>query len=177
MEAAKSMQLHHETEVIPEDAMLIYRAYKSVKPVCNKYLAKKWDDATRDRHVERVKTMAPRIDNAPPTKYKHLEMPSRRLRMEEGEFQNEFEMIPDRFFRYLERLNRIDRENNLLLQKMIRIIKHTPPWYNDSVEQRIIDNRKKSVEDRRRQEQERIAAENKVGSYRIFIRISLTVCM
>lgn len=77
---------HHVPQEDPSISyeIVAHRAYNSVKPSCNRYLAKKWDDASRERHLERLQTIASRIDNRPPNKYKHLEMPSRRLRMEEG---------------------------------------------------------------------------------------------
>lgn len=73
----------------------------------------------------------------------------------------------------VERQFKIERENQLLLQKMIRILKQTPQWFDESVEKRITDNRKKSVEDRRKQESERIATENRVRSSKWFTFYSI----
>ncbi|KAI8903867.1 hypothetical protein EDD86DRAFT_95558 [Gorgonomyces haynaldii] len=46
--------------------------YTSVYPCSSKLLAKKWDDQARKKHIDKIKTMKPAIDNQPPQKPLHL---------------------------------------------------------------------------------------------------------
>jgi cobalamin biosynthesis protein CobT len=62
-----------------------HRHYFAFHPTCNKLLAKRWEDHTRDLHYKRLRQAKPSIDNSPPRVYPHLEMRLKRLQIEEGE--------------------------------------------------------------------------------------------
>ncbi|KAJ3208670.1 hypothetical protein HDU67_006611 [Dinochytrium kinnereticum] len=85
--------------VNPEDPFE-HRHYQPYHPTCNKILAKRWEDHTRDIHLVKLKQARPTIDNGQPRVYPHLEMRLKRMQIEE------------------ERLRDIERKNHILLDRI-----------------------------------------------------------
>ncbi|KAJ3118871.1 hypothetical protein HDU96_007613 [Phlyctochytrium bullatum] len=90
---------YSEHFVNPEDPFE-HRHYRPYHPTCNKILAKRWEDHTRDIHLMKLKLARPTIDNAQPRVYSHLEMRLKRMQVEE------------------ERLRDIERKNHILLDRI-----------------------------------------------------------
>jgi hypothetical protein len=61
-----------------------HKRYSSVYPCANRLLAKRWDDAARERHRQKLATMKPYIDNTPPKKHGHLQLRLKKLQLEDG---------------------------------------------------------------------------------------------
>jgi hypothetical protein len=61
-----------------------HRRYSSVYPCANKLLAKRWDDAARERHRRKLATIKTYIDNTPPKKHGHLQLRLKKLQLEDG---------------------------------------------------------------------------------------------
>jgi hypothetical protein len=61
-----------------------HRRYTSVYPCANLLLAKRWDDAARERHRIKIATMKTYIDNSPPKIHGHLQLRMKKMRQEEG---------------------------------------------------------------------------------------------
>ncbi|TPX34803.1 hypothetical protein SmJEL517_g02640 [Synchytrium microbalum] len=102
VQPAKAEPIKHEEPADP----LAYRHYHSLYPTCNRLLASKWDGARRKRHLDKLATMAPAIDNQPPRKWGHLEVKTgKKLQI------------------YNDRLAEIERSNRQLLEKMSHIMK------------------------------------------------------
>ncbi|XP_014664745.1 PREDICTED: uncharacterized protein C17orf105-like [Priapulus caudatus] len=83
----------------------MHRAYQSITPANNKLLKQKWDKTRFDAHRTKVSTAKPVIDNRPPKTYMHLHLKLKKLQMEE------------------ERLAIVERDNNILLEKMSYIMR------------------------------------------------------
>ncbi|KAJ3102251.1 hypothetical protein HDU97_000687 [Phlyctochytrium planicorne] len=79
-----------------------HRRYSSVYPCANRLLAKRWDDAARERHRQKLATIKAYIDNAPPKRHGHLQLRLKKLQLED------------------ENLGKIERENLILLDRMSR---------------------------------------------------------
>ncbi|KAI9341142.1 hypothetical protein BDR26DRAFT_934153 [Obelidium mucronatum] len=79
-----------------------HKRYSSVYPCANRLLAKRWDDAARKRHQEKLATMKTYIDNKPPQVQGHLKMRAKKLHDED------------------QKMGRIERENHILLARMVR---------------------------------------------------------
>ncbi|KAJ3216281.1 hypothetical protein HDU67_009716 [Dinochytrium kinnereticum] len=79
-----------------------HRRYSSVYPCANRLLAKRWDDAARDRHRQKLATIKAYIDNTPPKRHGHLQLRLKKLQLED------------------ENLGKIERENLILLERMSR---------------------------------------------------------
>ncbi|KAI9358304.1 KIAA1430-like protein-domain-containing protein [Zopfochytrium polystomum] len=77
-----------------------HRHYLALHPTCNKLLAKRWEDHSRDLHCRRLKQAKPTIDNSQPRAYPHLEMRLKRWQIEE------------------ERLHNIEKNNHILLDRI-----------------------------------------------------------
>ncbi|XP_008326462.1 uncharacterized protein cfap97d2 isoform X2 [Cynoglossus semilaevis] len=84
-----------------------YQSYQPLFPTKNKYLQQKWDKATYDLHRRKVKSSKPVIDKSAPRTYPHLEQRLKKQQLEE------------------ERTMDIQRENNLLNEKISHIKKTT----------------------------------------------------
>ncbi|KAJ3414817.1 putative ATP-dependent RNA helicase dhr2, partial [Chytridiales sp. JEL 0842] len=78
-----------------------YRHYNPLNPTCNKILAKRWEEHSRELHYRRLKQARPSIDTSPPKVYPHLEMRLKRMQVEE------------------ERLLDIERKNHILLDRIM----------------------------------------------------------
>ncbi|KAI8853633.1 hypothetical protein BC829DRAFT_274066 [Chytridium lagenaria] len=79
-----------------------HRRYSSVYPCANRLLAKRWDDAARDRHRQKLATIKAYIDNTPPKRHGHLQLRLKKVQLED------------------ENLGKIERENLILLDRMAR---------------------------------------------------------
>ncbi|XP_039600719.1 sperm axonemal maintenance protein CFAP97D1 [Polypterus senegalus] len=83
----------------------MHRAYQPVLPSGNKYLQQKWDKAYYDEHIKKVKSAKPMVNTTTPQTYGHLHLKMKKLKLQE------------------ERLSIIERDNNLLLEKMSYIMR------------------------------------------------------
>ncbi|KAJ3404732.1 hypothetical protein HDV05_006924, partial [Chytridiales sp. JEL 0842] len=81
-----------------------HRRYSSVYPCANRLLAKRWDDAARERHRQKLATMKAYIDNAPPKQPGHLQLRLKRIQQED------------------DNLAKIERDNHILLDRMARLM-------------------------------------------------------
>ncbi|KAJ3312616.1 hypothetical protein HDU76_002849, partial [Blyttiomyces sp. JEL0837] len=79
-----------------------HKRYSSVYPSANRLLAKRWDDAARDRHRRKLATMKSYIDNTPPKRHGHLQLRLKKMQLEE------------------EKIGKIERDNLILLDRMAR---------------------------------------------------------
>ncbi|XP_043104667.1 sperm axonemal maintenance protein CFAP97D1 isoform X2 [Puntigrus tetrazona] len=82
-----------------------HQAYQPVLPCVNKYLQYRWDKNCYEMHRNKVKSSKPTINTTPPKTYNHILVKQKKRQLEE------------------ERVSRITRENNLLLDKMSHIMK------------------------------------------------------
>ncbi|XP_024269295.1 uncharacterized protein LOC112245424 isoform X1 [Oncorhynchus tshawytscha] len=73
----------------------------------NKYLQQKWDKASYEMHLRKVKSAKPTIDTTAPKTYSHLA-----LKMKKQKFQEQS-------------MSKIQRENNMLLEKISHIMRTT----------------------------------------------------
>ncbi|XP_072300030.1 uncharacterized protein CFAP97D2 [Eucyclogobius newberryi] len=85
--------------------MAQYQVYQF--PAGNKYLQQKWDKAFYDLHRYNVKTAKPTINITTPETYGHLALKLRKQKMDQ------------------DRNTQIQRENNLLLEKIAHIMQTT----------------------------------------------------
>ncbi|XP_067264926.1 sperm axonemal maintenance protein CFAP97D1 isoform X1 [Chanodichthys erythropterus] len=114
-----------------------HQAYQPVLPCVNKYLQYRWDKNCYEMHRSKVKSAKPTINTTPPKTYGHLLVKFKKRQLEE------------------ERISRIERENQMLLDKMSHIMQT-----NGGVDCRN-DYVKKSLGTEKRQlELLRIAKEN-----------------
>ncbi|GCB80112.1 hypothetical protein scyTo_0019662 [Scyliorhinus torazame] len=116
----------------------MHRAYQPILPSGSKYLQEKWDRASYHEHRRKIKAAKPTIDNNSPETFPHLNLKFNKLKLEE------------------DRLSTIERDNQLLLQKMATIMRTTS----------CIDNKNeyklRSLNSEKRQrEQLRVSQENK----------------
>ncbi|KAJ3071704.1 hypothetical protein HDU98_004928 [Podochytrium sp. JEL0797] len=79
-----------------------HKRYSSVYPCANRLLAKRWDDAARKKHQDKLATMKTYIDNTPPQVQGHLKDRAKKISMED------------------QKLVKIERENHILLARMVR---------------------------------------------------------
>ncbi|XP_056611396.1 sperm axonemal maintenance protein CFAP97D1 [Triplophysa dalaica] len=84
-----------------------HQAYQPILPSVNKYLQYKWDKSCYEMHRKKVKSAKPTIATTPPKTYNHLIVKLKKLQLEE------------------ERISRIKRENQMLLDKMSHIMQTT----------------------------------------------------
>ncbi|XP_043547181.1 uncharacterized protein CFAP97D2 isoform X2 [Chiloscyllium plagiosum] len=85
----------------------MHRAYQPILPTGNKYLQEKWDRVCYHEHRRKVKDAKSTVDNHSPETYSHLNLKFKKLKLEE------------------DRLSIIERDNQLLLQKMSTIMRTT----------------------------------------------------
>ncbi|KAJ3176157.1 NACHT domain- and WD repeat-containing protein 1 [Irineochytrium annulatum] len=79
-----------------------HRRYTALQPCANRLLAKKWDDAARERHRQKLATIKTYVDSRTPKKHSHLKLRLKRLQLEE------------------EHLTEIHKNNVNLLNRMTR---------------------------------------------------------
>ncbi|XP_042350718.1 uncharacterized protein CFAP97D2 [Plectropomus leopardus] len=103
--------------------MTSHLAYQPLLPAGNKYLQQKWDKASYDLHRGKVKSAKPTINTTPPKTYSHLALKLKTQKLEE-----EWTM-------------KIQRENNMLMEKISHIMRTT-----GGVDNRNYYDRKRSVE-------------------------------
>ncbi|KAG1959666.1 si:dkey-83m22.7 [Pimephales promelas] len=81
-----------------------HQAYQPVLPCVNKYLQYRWDKNCYEMHRNKVKSAKSTINTTPPKTYNHLLVKFKKSQLEE------------------ERVSRIERENQMLLDKMAHIM-------------------------------------------------------
>ncbi|XP_077199780.1 uncharacterized protein CFAP97D2 [Paroedura picta] len=81
----------------------MYRAYQPVLPCGNRYLQQKWDKAVYEEHRRKIQAAKPVVDTSAPPTYRHLHLKLKKLKLEK------------------DRLSVIERDNQLLLEKMTYI--------------------------------------------------------
>ncbi|KAM3608372.1 uncharacterized protein V6R79_024027 [Siganus canaliculatus] len=120
--------------------------HQAYRPRCltgNKYLQQKWDKAY-DLHREKVKSAKPTINTSPPNTYGHLALRLKKQKLEE------------------ERTTKIQRENNMLLEKISHIMRTT-----GGVDNRNYYERKSLGKEKRQLELLRITKENQMILFRL----------
>ncbi|XP_067301155.1 uncharacterized protein CFAP97D2 isoform X2 [Pseudorasbora parva] len=122
-----------------------HQAYQPALPCVNKYLQYRWDKNCYEMHRNKVKSAKPTINTSPPRTYDHLLVKFKKRQLEE------------------ERVSRIVRENQMLLDKMSHIMQT-----NGGVDCRNDYVKKSLGSDKRQLELLRIAKENQ----RILQRLS-----
>uniref|UniRef100_UPI00398E624A uncharacterized protein CFAP97D2-like n=1 Tax=Pristiophorus japonicus TaxID=55135 RepID=UPI00398E624A len=85
----------------------MHRAYQPILPSGSKYLQEKWDRASYREHRRKVQGAKSMVDNHSPETFAHLHLKVKKLKLEE------------------ERLSTIERDNQLLLNKMSTIMRTT----------------------------------------------------
>ncbi|KAJ3114285.1 hypothetical protein HK100_001707, partial [Physocladia obscura] len=98
-EEIQSKQLERLPPPAPGSA---HKRYTSVYPCTNRLLAKRWDDAAREKHQLKLSTMKTYIDSAPPKVQDHLNARAKKLLVED------------------QKLSRIEHENHILLARLAR---------------------------------------------------------
>ncbi|KAL4635531.1 hypothetical protein GN956_G13395 [Arapaima gigas] len=115
-----------------------HRAYEPARPCGSKYLQHKWDKSDWQRHRDRVKSAKATISSSPPRKFGHLEVKLKKLQLEE------------------DRASKIQRDNELLLDKMSHIKKTA-----GRVEHRNHYSSRSLSSEKRRRELLRVTRENR----------------
>jgi len=77
-----------------------HRHYTSYNPCCNRLLSMKWDQAQRNKHIRKLQKMKHALDNAPPRKFKHLDVKMKKIQLEK------------------DRQDEINRDNQTLIKRM-----------------------------------------------------------
>lgn len=121
-----------------------HKSYRPPKPVGNKILARKYDDAAYAAHRARVSKVKASIDNSPPKKHMHLQVKLKKIQLEE------------------ERAAQIEHDNRLLLTKMAKIL-----GTKGAIDNRNTSEFKSLDRERRQRELVRIARENQAMLKRI----------
>ncbi|XP_043547180.1 uncharacterized protein CFAP97D2 isoform X1 [Chiloscyllium plagiosum] len=122
----------------------MHRAYQPILPTGNKYLQEKWDRVCYHEHRRKVKDAKSTVDNHSPETYSHLNLKFKKLKLEE------------------DRLSIIERDNQLLLQKMSTIMRTTGRIDNKN------EYKLKSLNgEKRHREQLRVNQENKTMKERL----------
>ena len=75
----------------------------------NKVMGTYWEDKVKQKHVQKLSSIKPSIDNKPPATYPHLQNKRKKMQLQE------------------ERLKAIERENGILLSKLSRIAARKGP--------------------------------------------------
>ncbi|XP_051260622.1 sperm axonemal maintenance protein CFAP97D1 isoform X1 [Dicentrarchus labrax] len=123
---------------------MTHQAYQPLLPSGNKYLQQKWDMASYDLHRGKVKSAKPTINTTPPKTYDHLTLRLKKLKLEE------------------EWTTKIERENNMLMEKISRIMRTT-----GGVDNRKYYDRKSLGKEKRQLELLRITKENQMILFRL----------
>ncbi|XP_010904000.1 uncharacterized protein si:dkey-83m22.7 isoform X1 [Esox lucius] len=117
-------------------------AYQTLLPTVNKYLQQKWDKASFEMHLSKVKSAKPTIDTTAPKTYGHLAQTKKK--------------------REDQSMSKIQRENNMLLEKISHIRRTTGRINNKN------DYENKSLcRERQQQERLRITKENELALLRL----------
>ncbi|XP_028993327.1 sperm axonemal maintenance protein CFAP97D1 isoform X2 [Betta splendens] len=126
-----------------ERAVMQHRAYQPLQPAGNKYLQQKWDKASYDLHRRKVESAKAVVNTSPPKTYGHLALKLKKQQLEE------------------EWTRKIERENDMLMEKIAHIMRTT-----GAVDNKMYYDRKSTK--KRQQELLRITKENE----RILSRVS-----
>ncbi|XP_062389410.1 uncharacterized protein cfap97d2 [Sardina pilchardus] len=86
---------------------MAHQAYQPVRPCVSKYLQYKWDQSTYDMHQKKVSSAKATISRTPPKTYDHLISKTKKKKLEE------------------DRMSIIERDNNMLLEKISHIMRTT----------------------------------------------------
>ncbi|TPX63249.1 hypothetical protein SpCBS45565_g06798 [Spizellomyces sp. 'palustris'] len=113
-----------------------HRRYSPVYKCSNRLLAKRWDDAARKRHREKLASMKPAVDNSPPKKYSHLDMRLKKIRQEQEQSQ------------------RVQQENIILLNRMARQMSAPQGFSNIDSHYRVKETLKKPHPGARKRQEE-----------------------
>ncbi|KAJ8349935.1 hypothetical protein SKAU_G00250650 [Synaphobranchus kaupii] len=116
-----------------------HRAYQPILPCGNKYLQQKWDRTNYEMHKKKVTSAKPTVSTGPPQTYGHLQLKMKKLKLEE------------------ERMYIINRDNDILLDKMSSIMRTTGRIGNKNHYENKSLNREK-----RQQELIRVTKENQL---------------
>uniref|UniRef100_A0A673CUX9 Si:dkey-83m22.7 n=1 Tax=Sphaeramia orbicularis TaxID=375764 RepID=A0A673CUX9_9TELE len=119
-------------------------AYQSPLPAKNTYLQQKWDKASYEMHRRKVKSATSTIDTTAPKTYGHLSLKLKKQKLEE------------------ERTMKIQRENTLLSEKIIYIMRTT-----GGTDNRNFYVRKSLGKEQRQLELLRITKENEMILHRL----------
>ncbi|XP_071335781.1 sperm axonemal maintenance protein CFAP97D1 isoform X2 [Trachinotus anak] len=119
-------------------------AYQPLLPTGSKYLQQKWDKASYDLHRRKVKSAKPTINTTPPKTYGHLALKLKKQKLEE------------------EWALKIQRENNILMEKISHIMRTT-----GGVDNRNYYDRKSLGKEKRQLEFLRITKENQMILFRL----------
>ncbi|XP_067841617.1 sperm axonemal maintenance protein CFAP97D1-like [Heptranchias perlo] len=116
----------------------MHRAYQPILPSGSKYLQEKWDRASYHEHRRKVQAAKSMVDNNSPETFAHLNLKFKKLKIEE------------------ERLSTIERDNQILLEKMSAIMRTRGRIDNKN------EYKSKSLNSEKRQrELRRVTRENK----------------
>ncbi|KAJ3172335.1 hypothetical protein HDU87_007931 [Geranomyces variabilis] len=88
-----------------DEASYVHRHFHNLHPTTNKLVGVKWDAANRRIHARRLNNIKSTIDTSAPKTYSHLEYKKKTLQLA------------------MERQAQIDRDNDILLEKMASIMK------------------------------------------------------
>ncbi|XP_045911011.1 sperm axonemal maintenance protein CFAP97D1 [Micropterus dolomieu] len=124
--------------------MMQHLAYQPLLPTGNKYLQQKWDKASYDLHRGKVKSAKPTINTTPPKTYSHLALKLKKEKLEE------------------EWTRKIQRENNMLMEKISHIMRTT-----GGVDNRNYYDRRSLGKEKRQLELLRITKENQMILFRL----------
>ncbi|KAJ3333293.1 Ubiquitin-protein ligase, partial [Blyttiomyces sp. JEL0837] len=89
----------------PVEDPFAWRHYHTFHPVCNKLLAKRWDELSRNKHLNKLSKAKKGVCDDPPPRYFHLERNLKKAQMEK------------------ERQSEIQRDNLILVEKMAHIMR------------------------------------------------------
>ncbi|CAL9696529.1 unnamed protein product [Knipowitschia caucasica] len=81
----------------------MHRSYQPLKPVTNRYLQQKWDQADYDNHRKKVTPALPVVDTKGPRTPSHMQLKLKKQQLQE------------------ERLSIIDKDNRLLSSRLVSI--------------------------------------------------------
>lgn len=110
-----------------------YVAYQSIKPCANRYLQKKWDKSSYERHIKKLSTMKSAVDNTLPYSYNHKYLLSKKEENYQGRNDknstgkkkekeciclNQYEYNLKKAVDEQYKQDTIRRENKLLLRKL-----------------------------------------------------------
>ncbi|KAI9103245.1 hypothetical protein DFS34DRAFT_358533 [Phlyctochytrium arcticum] len=133
------------TPLPPASSATHHRRYSPVYKCANRLLAKRWDDAARDRHKEKVASIRPAVDNSPPKRYSHLDLRLKKIHQDQEQSQ------------------KVQSENMILLHRMAKQMSAPRGFSNLDEHSKVKDVPKKPHPSaRRRQEQQRHVKEANV---------------
>ncbi|KAJ3162831.1 Ubiquitin-protein ligase [Geranomyces michiganensis] len=103
--AARRRRRHPPPATAVDKSSYAHRHFQNLHPTTNKLVGVRWDAANRRIHAKRLNTVKSTIDTSAPKTYSHLEYKKKTLQLA------------------MERQAQIDRDNDILLEKMASIMK------------------------------------------------------